>query len=164
MNVSINHSRAQIREATPSDVPLLVTIGQCVWINTYATQGVRESISRYVLSEFTVGKFESLIDTQKVYVIEIGAHIIGYGVVSNSVPYELETLYMLPALQRKGYGKALLGFMQSKYATLKLSCWEENQKAIEFYLRCGFIEVGESYFEMEGERHRNIVLMYSDVG
>jgi len=150
-----------IRKATAQDASKIAAIGQCVWIDTYATEGVRKSIGEYVLNEFTIEKIEGLLESNIVFVLEVDLHLVGYVVVINGVNPEIESLYVLPRQQGSGHGTRLMRHVVSKYKNLWLSCWERNSQAIRFYNALGFIETGESFFELEEETHRNVLLKYS---
>ena len=47
----------QIRSGRPGDARRLAVLATQVWLHTYATDGVTDEISQYVLSEFTVERF-----------------------------------------------------------------------------------------------------------
>ncbi len=49
------------------DASHLAVIGACVWIDTYATEGVRKYLSKYVLSEFTEENMLVAVETKKVF-------------------------------------------------------------------------------------------------
>ena len=149
-----------VRKASEKEAVLIAAIGQCVWVDTYATEGMRETIANYVLNEFTEENILKLIQSKDVFVLEAEKHLIGYTVVSTSATAEIETLYILPTFQGHGFGKELLNYALQHHHSVRLSCWERNTRAIEFYKRHGFTESGETYFEMEGERHRNVILTY----
>lgn len=147
----------QIREATNNDSCNISAIAQCVWIDTYATDGVRSAISKYVLTQFVESKIKEQISTKLVLVAEENSHLLGYVVFCHKEK-ELETLYVLPRFQRSGVGKKLLMRILSEEPSINLTCWEKNVSAIAFYKACGFIECGESFFELGGESHRNVML------
>ena len=92
-----------------------------------------------------------------VFVAELDNSLCGFGVYSLPTA-ELEKLYVLPKFQRSGIGKALLNHVKEMANCINVSCWENNRSSLEFYQACGFTEIGENYFNLEGELHRNIVL------
>lgn len=147
----------QIREATIDDALNISAIAHCVWIDTYATDGVRNSISNYALTHFAESKIEETISNKLVLVAEKNGHLLGFAVFCINEK-ELESLYVLPKFQRSGVGSELLKCVLNESIGVKLTCWEQNMAAIEFYKSCGFIECGESFFELEGESHRNLLL------
>jgi ribosomal protein S18 acetylase RimI-like enzyme len=66
---------------------------------------------------------------------------------------ELERIYADPKLIGAGVGKTLLNTCiklarAEGFQTLWLGVWEHNERAIEFYYRQGFIDVGEHPFTL----------------
>lgn len=152
----------EIRRAEDVDCDSIVAIGRCVWIDTYATEGVRKEIAGYVQSTFTAKNVLRDIDSKQVSVFELESHIVGYAVLSeSSEATEIENLYILPRYQRKGLGKLFIHHVIKNHARIWLTCWERNTKAIAFYKSLGFEEVGETYFQMKTEKHRNVLLNLS---
>ncbi|WP_028875810.1 GNAT family N-acetyltransferase [Teredinibacter turnerae] len=147
-----------IVKAKENDAAIIAAIGQSVWVNTYSTDGVVEAIANYVASEFTAQNVLAVIRSRNVYLLGKEKSFIGYAVVNPGNPSELETLYILPRFQRKGYGTRLMRYIINFYKNLSLSCWEHNTEALRFYSKNGLAECGECYFELDGEKHRNIVL------
>jgi len=146
-----------IRKAVKEDYNSISTIGLCVWLDTYAIEGVTKTISDYVIAEFC--KSDNNSEKKIIYIAENNNHILGYIALSyNTQQYEIKNLYVLPKLQNNGIGKKLLKKVISNVdGRLWLSCWEKNASAIGFYKAMGFIEVGDSYFELGNEKHRNVI-------
>lgn len=70
-----------------------------------------------------------------VYKTEKG-EILGFISLSNNF---IEALFVDPAHQGKGIGKALLNHAKSLSRKLKLSVFERNRHAVDFYLRNDFM-------------------------
>lgn len=132
----------------------------CVWTDTYATTGVFDKISEYIHTELTEDKIQEIIKNKTVYVCAEEKYLFGYIVLGaeEDNKIEIETLYVLPRFQGKGIGKLLLEHSLSETKTYWLSAWELNHKAIEFYFKHGFKETGEMYFDLYGDKIRNLVL------
>ncbi|MCK4707835.1 MAG: GNAT family N-acetyltransferase, partial [Gammaproteobacteria bacterium] len=73
----------KIRKATRSDALNISAIGACVWVDTYATEGVSDEISKYVATEFTAEKASLLIKNKTVLVSENENSILGYMVLGS---------------------------------------------------------------------------------
>jgi GNAT superfamily N-acetyltransferase len=56
----------------------------------------------------------------------------------------VDHLYVLPQVQRQGYGTALLGVAQGTFARLELCVFQRNLPARRFYERRGFVLVEET--------------------
>jgi len=162
-----------IRLATPSDIPNLAVLRQQVWIATYADEGIRDEFSEYVLAEITVEKMTASLNDPKraILVAENGKHLIGFAELifdkacpaDTSTTVEINNLYVLERFIGKGIGFALLQaaeqLITSKgHSSVWLDTFSENTRAIEFYERQNFKQVGISYFEETGATYKNLVM------
>jgi diamine N-acetyltransferase len=153
-----------IRKAKDSDASNIAALGMCVWVDTYAAEGVFDKISKFIFSEFTKQKILKLINSKTVFVSENEKCLLGYIVLgpAKGDKVEIETLYVLPRLHGAGLGKQLLEqVLKSPHKNFWLSTWELNHKAIGFYKKFGFEETDELYFDLYGDKIRNIVLEIS---
>ena len=73
-----------LRNGEPRDAARLAALGMQVWLHTYATRGISETVARHVLAEFTPAKFDALMlsDTSHVLVAEQDDHLVGYAVLT----------------------------------------------------------------------------------
>ena len=148
-----------IRTAKYEDAGSIAALGQCVWIDTYATEGVTEALSKYVISHFAPDRIRDLLAAKKVLVAEMDGHLVGYAVLSIGIDStEIDNLYVLPKFQHRGVGKKIIAHISMDHSHLWLSCWERNRSAIGFYASMGFVEDGESFFDLDGELYRNVIL------
>ncbi|WP_051208234.1 GNAT family N-acetyltransferase [Saccharospirillum impatiens] len=153
----MNHSLI-IREACPSDAESLSALCITVWIDTYSTEGLHPSHATYVLTEYTPELLVQRMSVSDVTVVERDGCLIGFAVF-NEHTGEIETFYILTRFKGMGIGARLLEALKAKYdERLFLSCWENNAAALGFYLKKGFVESGETFFELDGEQHRNVIL------
>ena len=127
----------EIRKAFASDALNIAAIGMCVWIDTYATEGVYDKISRFVFSEITEEKILEIIKSKTVLVSINNSRLSGYIVL--------------------GQEKLIERSLKPHAKVYWLSAWELNRKAINFYSKLGFQEKGELYFDLYGDKIRNIV-------
>jgi diamine N-acetyltransferase len=151
----------KIRKAITSDASNLAALGTCVWVDTYATKGVFDGISKYVFSELATEKILALIGSKDILVIQNENCLLGYIVLGSEKEskVEVETLYVLPKFQRQGLGRTLIKkALETVNVPLWLTVWDKNKKAIDFYERLGFEEQEEIYFDLYGTKVRNIVL------
>ena len=70
---------------------------------------------------------------------------------------EIQRIYLLKAVQGKGYGNKLLSFAEEegrKQGASYLWCgvWEKNTPAVEFYQHKGFVRFSEHEFIVGTER------------
>ncbi|UTH75596.1 GNAT family N-acetyltransferase [Chromobacterium sp. IIBBL 290-4] len=166
----------EVRSARPDDAACLAALSIQVWLNTYLIGGgIRRGIADYVLSEFTPEKFEALIadPAQHLLLMEDDGHLLGYAQMKldsacqdcDFPTVEVERLYLLESHTGQGLGKRLLNAArqwasaQAGQPRLWLTVWHGNARAIAFYQRVGMPVHGETYFELEGARHLNYVML-----
>ena len=164
-----------IRRAVTADANCLAALAIQVWLHTYATDGIRPALADYVLTEFTEQRFtERINDPMSVLLVaEIKQHLVAYALLSLHAPcrtsaqgnVELATLYVQAHFAGTGLGSALLKHSQAwlrqgdAQARVWLSVWTHNPRAIDFYRKHQFEQVGTTQFEFGGERHENLVLL-----
>jgi diamine N-acetyltransferase len=163
-----------VRKARVADAGNLAVLLQQVWISTYAEEGIRTEFSDYVLDEFTPTAVRArLLEEGKMsLVVEADGHIMAYVEVNlrAKCPHkyvdapELAVLYVLERFKRRGLGRRLLReveqlLLEQGYGALWTSVYYWNTNAIEFYHRKGFHKVGITYFEMDGNRYENWIML-----
>ena len=164
-----------IREAEPRDIENLVVLKQQVWIATYAVGGIRTEFSGYVLSTFVKKNVKStLLDNDCLTLVaEQNNHLIGCIEIQlhpeNAIPEvkgspEITVVYVLERFCGMGVGQELLEhafdvLKKKSYTSAWLSVLYSNARALKFYSRNHFKDVGKLYFEMDGNKYENRVLL-----
>jgi diamine N-acetyltransferase len=162
-----------IREIKKNDFQNLTALAIQVWMHTYATDGVRDKISKYVLNQFTPEYFEGIYKSknQDLFLAIVDDHLVGFITIDldsrcnidDFQGYEVVTLYVQEYFQGKGVGTQLLDTVIEKHGSkLWLSTWVHNNNAIIFYENFGFKKTGSLQFDLEGEKHENVVLAITD--
>ena len=144
-----------------------------VFLDTYATEGIRPEIAREVLSSYSQEEFAAAIaDSQsRVCVAERAGNLIGFaqvtlGAVHDLAPAgqqaELLRLYVQEPFTGKKVGTMLLAqaeqlALEGGASVLWLTPWVHNHRALAFYLRREYEDFGLTYFVFEGESHENRV-------
>ena len=164
----------EARPACAADAPRLSALACWVWLQTYASEGVRESYAAYLDVAFAQAELVRLIadPTQRMWVVEREGHLLAWGHLdlSSACPVpgltglqaELSRLYVVPPAAGQGLGASLLRQLRSAVPghALWLSAWEGNASALRFYRREHAVLLGEAWFELGQERHRNEVLAW----
>ena len=89
------------------------------------------------------------------WVWEEGGKIVGF--ISLIGDY-VGGLFVLPEWQGKGIGTRFIRLAKSERGRLTVGVYDKNEKAKEFYLRCGFIYESEEVQQETGEIVINMVL------
>lgn len=161
-----------IRPATPSDSGSLSALATQVWLHTYATSGVSAEMAHHVQATLGAERFSTRITDSKVIVlvavkkdclIGLAVAVFEVGATAEGLP-ELDMLYVQTHFLHSGAGTALLGSVQRVAAqrtgssSICLSVNAENNVALAFYRRHGFVQDGISDFYLGSVAHRNLVL------
>ena len=126
-----------IRRATPADLPACAKI-----VNDYVDQ--TDWLPR-MMSHSDIGAMFSadMLKTRYFLVAEEGGVIGGYLSMNEELGI-VPGLYISPDLRGQGVGKALMdAAKQRRPGGLKLTVFEPNIRAKDFYEREGFVEVSE---------------------
>lgn len=162
-----------IRAARFEDRTNVAALMVQVWLHTYAKEGLRDAISRYVLTEFTSEKIgvDIIASDKEYFVVENKGHIVGVAVLhiaatcpvtEQRIP-SLHKLYIQEHFTGKGIGKVLLAAVVEKcrehqLEKLWLTVSPSNSRAAKFYYGQGFSYIGKTNFVLEEELHENHVL------
>ena len=166
-----HHNTIDYRVAEPADALCVGVLAIQVFLDTYATDGLRPDLAREALTHYSPEVFETRIrDASKHFLLaERAGHLVGFSEcsVSSTPPdpslssgVELVRLYVQRRAQRLGIGAALLAGAEA-YARalgaplLWLTAWVGNTSARAFYEAQGYDEVGVTSYEFEGEVYEN---------
>jgi len=163
----------KLRSARPEDALCLSVLAMQVFLDTYATQGIRPQLAREVMSSCSESSFVRAIseDAGRLDVAEIRGHLVGFSQVSFNARHglappgnqaELLRLYVQEPFTGAKLGTRLLGVaervVQERGASvLWLTPWAYNARALAFYRRRGYTDFGLTHFTFEGESHENRV-------
>jgi diamine N-acetyltransferase len=164
-----------LRHATAHDALCLGVLGLQVYLDTYATGGIRPTLAREVLAQFSTAALRDVLARPhgRLWVAEQDGHLVGFaqvglgvaqGLVQAAQPAELERLYVQEPFTRQGLGSALIRQAEAEAAAagadvLWLSPWVHNQRALAFYDHHGYVDVGATWYRFEHEAHENRVLV-----
>ena len=172
--MSFDISGLELRPARPEDAVCLSVLGIQVFLDTYATKGIRPSIAREVLEAFSVDTWADMVTAPgtSIEVAEYENHLVGFNQVSlgaahERVPHKIQAqlcrLYVQEPFTARGVGRALLRSAEdvaSKHGAgvLWLTAWVHNHRARQFYAAHGYVDHGATEFRFQGEAHENRVV------
>ena len=163
----------EIRRADPADAELLATIGARTFEETFGPDNTPEDMAAYVTANFTPAKLAGeLADAATCFLIaEVDGVTAGYATlrwggddgVIGAKPIELRRIYAGREWHGRGVGVALMHRCLDEAAemgadVLWLGVWERNERAIAFYLKSGFVKVGEHDFVLGSDRQTDWVM------
>ncbi len=161
------------RPARADDALCLGVLSTQVFLDTYAPDGITPVLANEVLDQHSVAVFEALLADPGVTILvaERAGHLIGYSRVSNGardprVPAaaaaELDRLYVQERFTGRGVGRDLLRQAEKAAAArgaemLWLTAWEGDARALRFYPRCGYEDLGGTVYSFGGADYPNRV-------
>lgn len=151
-----------IRPIAMKDVQSVQRVAQIAWHRTYGTIYTMEFINSFLEQAYSQNSLEAAVsrdearEARKFLVAECDSEIVGYAQLAETQDGEAELLriYILPAFQGNGIGKALLEeLIKSDKTVTKVFAWVEkaNQAGINFYKSTGFLCEEEKEETVEGK-------------
>jgi diamine N-acetyltransferase len=164
-----------IRHATIDDQPALTAFGARTFRETFAADNTPEDMAAYLEAAFGVAQQRAeLTDRQaRTLLGEVESTLIAYAqlragpapeCVSGSSLVELVRFYVDRAWQGRGVAVALMdaavdAAMTLGARTIWLGVWERNPRAIRFYAKHGFVDVGSHDFLVGQDRQTDRIMM-----
>ena len=162
-----------LRQAVAADALCLSVLAMQVFLDTYATEGIRPALAREVLREYAQEKFLAAMADSKcqLTLAESAGHLIGFahtvsGATQALAPAgaqaELLRLYVQEPFTGAKVGTRLLRHAEQQAhaagaTVLWLTTWVHNHRALAFYASRGYTDYGLTQFVFEGEAHANRV-------
>lgn len=163
-----------IRRATIVDAEMLSALGAATFHSAFAADNDPEDMAAYLAAAFSPAQqAEELADPGATFfVAEIAGQAVGYAklraneapaCVTGTKPMELERIYSLKEWIGQGIGEALMRACleearRSGYQTLWLGVWERNARALAFYRKHGFRQVGNKIFQLGSDAQTDVVM------
>lgn len=157
MDQSIN-----IRLATAEDASMIAALSRRTFYDTFATQNTPEDMEKFMNEQFThEALMKEVSEPSNIFIIaEAGNEVAGYARLRELVPppsledlpsIEIARIYALQTMIGRGVGNALMKrCIEIAYEMGKrivwLGVWEQNSRAIQFYIKWGFEKFGEHEF------------------
>lgn len=163
-----------IRYGTTDDAIMLSELGAKTFYDTFAKDNTPENIKAYLKASFSSEiQLKELSDPDNIFlIIESENTPIGYAqLILNSTdnairgtkPLEIRRIYATKEYLGKGIGKELIQATirearQRGCDCIWLGVWEKNQRAIDFYKKWGFREVGTHLFSVGDDPQNDYVM------
>ncbi|HEY8973440.1 MAG TPA: GNAT family N-acetyltransferase [Burkholderiaceae bacterium] len=163
-----------IRLATVDDVPLLCGLGAATFRETYRPLSDPREVDEYADEHFTPEKVAAWFrkPCARTLLAIAGGAAVGYAhlrqakvpaCVADRNAIELSRLYLLGTAQGTGLGNAMMAAALAQAAELEartvwLGAYDRNVRALAFYARHGFAQVGTHEFEFGGRLYADPVL------
>lgn len=161
----------RLRGATPADALCISTLASLVFLDTYATDGIRTDLALEASSAGDTPSVKAAIESRSSHFVlaERAGHLLAFAQCKRaSIPphadvggaVELDRLYVLRHSHRAGIGSVLLGAAeeyarQQQAPLLWLTAWAGNASANAFYLARGYVDVGRTQYTFGDNAYEN---------
>lgn len=165
-----------LRAASPDDAEALAAFAAAAFEHTYGAQNDPDDTLAYLTEAFgPKQQHHELADPDLLTCLaEFDGQLVAYAqirrgrpppsCVSEAMPIELKRFYVSHEWQGRGAAQRLMD--QAKRTArdwggtaLWLSVWERNPRAIAFYAKAGFVDVGSTYFVIGKDRQDDRVML-----
>jgi GNAT superfamily N-acetyltransferase len=167
----------RFRPATPSDTPALTSFGAAIFSQTFGPYNRPDDLAAYLQAAYSEERQRSELDdpAYATLIAESQDGIVGFAqlraaatpvCVSGPAPIELLRFYVDSAWHGRGLAarlmKAVVAEALARSArTLWLGVWERNARAIAFYRKHGFLDVGSHEFVLGQDRQADRIMALS---
>jgi GNAT superfamily N-acetyltransferase len=160
-----------LRPATGDDALCIGVLGMQVFLETYAPDGIRPDLAREVLQTLSPEVTAAALARrdQRFIVAERAGHLLGFAHwrpdathagVAAARPAEVFRLYVLRRFAAAGLGTLLLRAAEDAAAAegadaVWLTAWSGNERALAFYPRRGYADIGPTEYLINGIAYEN---------
>jgi len=167
--------RIDLIKVTEQEISLLQHISKQTFLETFSDSNSEENMKKYLEEGFSVEKLTAELNNpdSEFYFALFNKEVIGYLKVNFGISQtelkddkalEIERIYVLHEFHGKKVGQILfekaLNLAKDKNCDyVWLGVWEENQRAISFYKKNGFIEFDKHIFKLGDDEQTDIMMM-----
>ena len=167
MNVSI-------RKCTQEDLDILRDFSIRTFYNTFAHLNTAENMNKYLDEAFSEKRLRNeLADTNsEFYFLYCEDNLAGYMKlneapsqtdINDKTSLEIERIYVSDEFQGAGFGRLLIEQAVTRAVKRSkkyvwLGVWENNEKAIRFYVKNGFYKIGNHSFVIGADIQTDYVM------
>lgn len=169
-----------IRKASLSDAKQLSHLAETTFRETFGDQNTTEDMALHCQLNYSEAIQASEISAPNMttFLSVEGERLVGFAqvrrggapdCVSADAPAEIQRLYVDREWHGRGVAQGLmdacLGEIKARgFDVAWLGVWERNPRAISFYKKFGFVEVGDHVFPLGRDPQRDIIMVRPVVG
>jgi len=164
----------EIRRAKSTDASLISSFAEKSFRDTFQKFNSEKDMNEFCAETYSeaVQREEILNKDIETYLIENESQLIGFAQVcwkgkpqlfTAQKPIEINRFYILEQFHGLGVAQGLMEFLlknakDKNSDTIWLGVWEHNLRAIAFYKKYGFKEVGDHIFKLGSDLQRDLML------
>jgi GNAT superfamily N-acetyltransferase len=163
-----------IRRATDEDAARLAEFARRTFVETFAADNADDNMAIHVAQAFgPAAQLGEIRDNSMITLLaELGSTLAGFAqlrqgppppCVGGNAPVEILRFYVDRPFHGRGVAQTLMRAVEQLaralgHHTLWLGVWERNPRAIAFYTKCGFVDVGDHGFILGTEEQIDRVM------
>ncbi|WP_436489539.1 N-acetyltransferase family protein [Chitinophaga sp. ARDCPP14] len=163
-----------IRKVTQTDMAQLQQIGRQTFYETFSAGNTEENMTKYLEEGFTTEKLTAELTNEgsSFYFAVLDDKVIGYlklnigqsqTELQDDKALEIERIYVIQEYHGKKVGQMLYEQAMQIAAQVNahyvwLGVWEENQRAISFYTKNGFVAFDKHIFKLGDDEQTDIMM------
>lgn len=163
-----------IEQINNSHIEALQQIGRQTFSETFAESNSAENMAKYLAEAYSFEKLNEELNNQNsfFYFAMLDEKVIGYlklnmggsqTELKDNDALEIERIYVLKDFHGKKVGqllfdKAIKIAKALQVAYVWLGVWEENKRALKFYIKNGFVEFDQHVFVLGDEAQTDIMM------
>ena len=164
----------QVRRASAADAATLAALAERTFRDTFTEVNTPENMAAHAAASYGIDKQREEIESDRIrtLLVELDGVVAGYAqlrnghrpdCVSAENAIELWRFY----IDRNGIGRGLAQRLMQAVVVeaaewngraLWLGVWERNPRAIAFYRKCGFVEVGAHVFRLGDDAQTDLIM------
>jgi len=165
----------RIRRGATADAPALAAFAARTFAETFGAFNARENLESHLANAYGISQqTRELLDSATVTLLaETEGTLVAYAQLRNVAPLpcvtqpdavQLQRFYVDHPAHGRGIAQTLMAAVRDVAREqggkhLWLTVWERNPRAIAFYAKCGFVDVGETVFYVGRDRQIDRVLV-----
>lgn len=166
-----------VTQVSNSEIQELQKIGRQTFSETFSSVNSDENMIKYLDEGFSVEKLSTELADKNAqfYFAKLNNEIIGYlklnfgesqTEIQDNKALEIERIYVINAFHGKKvgqilYDKAIEIAKEKKVNYVWLGVWENNERAIKFYKKNGFVEFDKHIFKLGNDEQTDIMMKKS---
>lgn len=169
-----------IRKATNEDYAVIAALGKKTFTETYSETGNNVAVQEYIEKKLSAANIREELNDSRAwfYIGFVNNEPVAFtklrhdraakGLAADKKAIEIEHLYVLKAYQGFKVGKEMMEkckevAIREKFDTIWLRVWQQNHRAIRFYLTAGFVVYETEQFSYGSDIQQDDFLMRLDL-
>ena len=174
----MKHSNLSLNKVSHDQLNLLTELTRNTFFESYAEQNSTVTIEKYIEENFNSKQLSHQLTNRfsEFYVLFKDSKATGYLKLNTNcaqtetadmTAIEIERIYVLETYQGQNLGSTLLKkafeiYQSGEHSFLWLGVWENNNKAIQFYQKNGFVKYGEHKFDFGGDLQTDWLMKFNN--